>query len=127
MEIRNDDYSTISYEADLNAVHVVWKKIPTEGMYREIFTGALNAIIDNKANKWISDIRKQGVVGPSNAKWLREEILPKAIQAGLNKIAIVVEKDVFKKFYIDNVKTIMSATAEMQYFDSEDEARKWLG
>lgn len=127
MELRNDDYSYISYEEDINAVHVVWKKIPSNDMYKDIFTTALNTIIDKKANKWISDIRKQGVVGPSNAKWLKEEILPKAIQAGLNKIAIVVEKDVFKKFYIDNVKTIMSATAEMQYFDSEEEARKWLG
>ncbi|UII28160.1 STAS/SEC14 domain-containing protein [Fulvivirga maritima] len=126
MELRNDAFASIVFEKDMNAIVVVWKKIPSEEIYKGVFSQAVIELNSKGADKWLSDIRKQGVVGPSNTKWLQEEILPRAVKAGLRKIAIVVEKDIFKKFYIDNVKTTMSETAEMHYFDNDEEARKWL-
>ncbi|MBL3654635.1 STAS/SEC14 domain-containing protein [Fulvivirga sediminis] len=126
MELRNDAFASITFEKELNTIVVIWKKIPSEEIYRGVFSQALIELHSKGADKWLSDIRKQGVVSPSNTQWLQEELLPKAVNAGLRRIAIIAEKDVFKQFYIDNIKTSISDTSEIQYFDNEEGARKWL-
>jgi hypothetical protein len=55
-----------------------------------------------------------------------EECNPKAIENGLKKIAIVMNEDVFKKFYVDNIKNEVKEDALMNYFKSMEDAYKWI-
>jgi hypothetical protein len=63
-----------------------------------------------------------------NAQWLQNEIIPQAIKLGVIKIAIFMDPDVFKQFYIQNIEKTkdIKENALMKHFDSVEEANAWL-
>ena len=118
--------ATLSFNQDTNCIELIWKQFQDEQTYKMLFNKGLNSLIEKKATCWLSDIRNEGVVGPSTSNWMKTEILPVAFKNGLQKIAIVMDADVFKTFYVKNFETIKEASLKMRYFDSIDDARKWL-
>lgn len=119
------DKADLRYNEETNAIELIWKKIHDVETYKMMFTKGLEYIKEYKATGWLSDIRKEGVVGPSTSEWMQQEILPEAISEGLRKIAIVMEPDVFKEFYVNNIKE-KAGTDSMKYFDSTESAIAWL-
>jgi hypothetical protein len=104
---------------------LIWKKYQDEATYKMFFTKGAEAIAEFKASGWLSDIRKEGVVGTSLSSWMQQEILPKAMKNGLKKIAVVMDADIFKEFYVDSIKK-NTGNEMMRYFDSVESANEWL-
>ncbi|MBT30681.1 MAG: hypothetical protein CMO01_13560 [Thalassobius sp.] len=115
----------LSFNEDTNTIELVWKKFQNEEVYKMMFTKGIEHLQELGATGWLSDIRKEGVVGPATSTWLQTEIIPKAIAFGLSKIAVVMDKDVFKDFYVKGIEKTVG-TCTMKYFDSTEEANKWL-
>lgn len=118
--------ATLHFNEETNAIELSWKKIQDEETYKLMFSKGVEFLTEYKATKWLSDIRKQGVVGPQSSKWLQEVIIPKAVSLGLRKVAIVTDPDVFKKLYVDNLKKGSTQSEFMKHFDSIDSANAWL-
>lgn len=118
--------ASLFYNEETNAIVLIWKGVHSDEIYKLMFTKGLAHLQELNATCWLSDIRKEGIVSPANSKWLQEEILPKAVAQGLKKVAIVMDKDAFKKFYVDNIKKEASKTSLMHYFGAVDDANKWL-
>ena len=118
----------LRFNADTNAIELIWKKPQDEESYKELFTKGLDFLIKNKATKWLSDIRNQGVVGPAASKWVADEIFPQAVKHGLGKVAVVMKADIFQEFYISNVsKSVQKNRGDiMKYFDAVEDANDWL-
>ena len=117
----------IIYNPDFNNISIIWKKLHDEDTYKFVYETAYKAMIEYKATSLFSDIRNQGVVSPANSKWLQEELIPKAVKDGLKKVAVLMDADVFKKFYMNNIsKALKKEGSFTKYFDSEEEAIKWL-
>ena len=90
-----------------------------------IFTKGLELLIQQNATAWLSDIRKQGVVAPAQSQWLQTEIIPKAVESGLKKVAVLMDGDVFKDFYIKNLQN-KTQKGLIQYFGMLENANEWL-
>jgi len=115
----------LQYNEKTNSIELIWKKFHDEQTYRQMFTRGLEYQIKHKASGWLSDIRNEGVVSPRNSEWLQNEILPKAVANGLKKIAVVMQKDVFKEFYVSNIKK-KAGNDMMKYFGNTEDANAWL-
>ena len=123
----NSEYASISFNAEVKTLELIWKKPTTHGVYQEVFRKSLELLKTHKATSFISDIRNEGIIGPQGSKWLQEEIIPDAVKHGLKKIAIIMNTDVFKKFYINNItNTASNQQIQMNYFDSMADAYAWL-
>lgn len=122
-----NDKALLQYHQNRNAVELIWLKPQDFDTYKAIFRMAIQCVEDKKAIHFVSDIRKQGVVGPQNSKWLQEEIIPKAIQLGLRKIAVIMDSDIFKQYYVNNIAKVTNEETELiKYFNSEVSAYHWL-
>lgn len=121
----NHEKAVLQYNEDTNAIELIWKKFQDEATYKLMFTKGVEALKEKKATGWLSDIRNEGVVGPATSKWMQETILPKAIAYGLKKIAVVMDADIFKEFYLSNIKK-NTGNAMMRHFDSFESANNWL-
>jgi len=115
----------IRFNPETRAIEVIWKKVHDDATYKLVFTKGVEFLKEYSASAWLSDIRQQGVVGPANAKWLQTEVIPQAIKAGLKRIAVVMDKDVFKQFYVKNIQHT-TENSLMQNFDSTESANAWL-
>jgi hypothetical protein len=125
--LHETDNALLQYNEDTNAIELIWKKFQDEVTYRMMFTKGIEYLKEQKATGWLSDIRKEGVVGPIQSKWLQEEIIPKAISYGLKKIAVVMDSDVFKRVYVKSIeKAVHEASDNMHYFYSIEDANQWL-
>jgi hypothetical protein len=117
--------ANLQFNEETNTIELIWKKFQDEATYKMMFTKGIEYLKEYKATGWLSDIRNEGVVGPGTSAWLQNEIIPKAISYGLKKIAVIMEPDIFKEFYVKNIEKI-TENKMMQYFDSLEKANEWL-
>ena len=120
--------ATLGFNKETNAIELIWKSIHDETTYKHMFTKGIEYLKEYKATCWLSDIRKEGVVSPTNSKWLQQEVIPEAMKNGLKKIAVVMDADIFKKFYVQNIeKSVENKQNQMmKYFDSVELANAWF-
>lgn len=81
----------------------------------------------NKTHYFISDIQKQGVVGPEDRKWFEAVAIPTAIELGLAKAAIIFDGNVFKMYYINMLLNhFTNKGVPMKFFKDLKGAEKWI-
>jgi len=119
------DKAVISYDPASKSIDMIWKKVQDEPTYKLLYTKGVEFLKEYQVANWYSDIRHQGVVGPGASKWLQQEVIPKAMAAGLKKIAVVMEADVFQQFYVQNINK-QSANQLVRNFKSTEDAKAWL-
>lgn len=77
--------------------------------------------------KFISDIRKQGVINPGSRKWFESEMMPAAIQEGLVCAAFIFDGNAFKKYYMNMINPASGKFGlPLKLFNTEEEAVDWL-
>lgn len=125
--ILDTDYAEISYDRELKIGMIVWKRKTTTEEYQYAFITVLEYAKKFPADNFLSDIRNQSVVSPENRKWFEEEMLPNAIEAGLKRVAVVFDGNVFKKYYLNMIlKVTNKFKLPMKTFNSEEEAIEWF-
>ncbi|WKN30357.1 STAS/SEC14 domain-containing protein [Porifericola rhodea] len=122
-----NEFAQINYLEDAKTVEMVWKQTTSSQMYRDLFAKGVEALEHFQVANWLSNTTDQGLVAPEDRKWLETQMIPTAIRSGLRNIAVVVSKDIFKRYYVDNVrKYVEKSHLSMQYFDDTKEAVQWL-
>jgi hypothetical protein len=125
--LQDTDFAEISYDRELLLGKIEWKRKTTTEEYQFAFETLLEYAKKNPSDNFLSDIRNQSVVSPENRKWFETEMLPKAIEAGLKRAAVVFDGNVFKKYYINMIlKVTNKFKLPMKIFTSVDEALEWF-
>ena len=125
ISIIENEYVSVIYKTRINTIEVIWKKFSPSNMYRETLIRCYDAIISYKIRYWISDMTYAGVVSIKDQKWVIEEFIPKGIKAGIEKIGIVLSKDIFNQIYTEDVKNSLNPKV-FSYFNILSEAEKWM-
>lgn len=122
-----NDYIRITYRKELNAVMAVWKRQPGSKEYREGFTQNYHAVVKYKPVNYFSDVSNQGLIKPEDRAWMEQELMPKVVAEGLQNVAVVLQPDVFKEYYLERIKEAWEkGSLRMNYFDSIEKAERWL-
>lgn len=127
MVILDTNYATVTFDEDKSLGKIEWKGKCTSEQYQGAFLSLLDLQKTKKISRYISDIRNQSIISPTDRKWFENEALPRAIEQGLKAAAVVFDGNAFKKYYIN---VILSATNKfgmpMKVFSELEEAENWL-
>jgi len=123
----DNDYAEISHDPELHLGKIAWKRKTTTEEYQYAFITLLEYSKSNRTDNFLSDIRKQSVVSPENRKWFEQEMLPKAIDAGLKRAGVIFDGNVFKKYYINMIIKVSNKFGlPLKVFNSEQDAIEWF-
>lgn len=74
---------------------------------------------------WLQNNKDAGILSLEDQKWVSETLIPKAAKE-VDKIAVVVSNDVFRKFAAKNILDKQKGKLNFQYFNSLEDATAWL-
>ena len=127
--LQENEYSEVSFDTDLSAGIIIWKdKKLTSEEYRSTF----ETVIEYTKGKdifvnYLADARLQSIVSPEDRKWFQKNIIPEAIKHGLQRGAVVVSGNAFKKYYMNMIiKGSRMFPIKIRMFDDMDKAKKWI-
>jgi hypothetical protein len=118
---------TIDYDADIPCVVMIWKGYATSAAFREGNARVLTEITDRRASKLLGDVTDFVLIGAEDQAWLNEVWIPRAMHAGLRKVALVQPNFYFNRVAIDSVAQKLDRDrVELGFFDNRDAAKEWL-
>jgi len=127
MIIYDKPFASIDYDADKKIGFVLWKGNCTKDQYRDVFENMLEYAKKNLMKYVLSDTTNQGVVSPENRKWFEKEMIPAAIEVGLEKVAIITDANVFKRYYLNMLLSAVNKFGvPFKIFGNKDQAKAFL-
>jgi hypothetical protein len=104
-----------------------WKSYALGDQFRTGLEKGLELVKKQAARKWLADMRRMGVVSAANQKWSNEDWFPRALTAGINRMALVVPTSTLSQMSVDAIMSKVEGTnLETAYFDNVEEAKGWL-
>jgi hypothetical protein len=125
--IEQNDFATLWYHPESKIVHHEWHKFIYGDAFRAFLLKGTEIMKKNKANKWLSDDRKNPVLRKEDMDWGMVNWFPQTLQAGWKYWAIVQPEAAIAKMNMKKlVEDYSKAGLIAQFFSSPDEALKWL-
>jgi hypothetical protein len=119
-------YLSIRWRAIPQILYAEWKGFATSEEFRSALLIGLRAIREHHVRGYVSDARKAKVVTLDDQVWVRQVWLPRAVEAGLKRMAMVTpEKGLGKSIVEAVVKDIDQHGIAMAKFDSVATATMW--
>ena len=94
--ILDTDYAHLSFDQERSVLKLIWKDKCTSETYRFVYENILDLCKKTKVQFYVADIRKLGLIARSDRKWLQSKVIPKLFKSGMEKIATIVDGDVFE-------------------------------
>ena len=121
----------IDYDVDVPCVRMIWKGYATSAQFRAANERVLEAIRERKASRLLGDVKDFILIGADDQTWLASNWIPRALQAGVRKIALVMPRFYFNRVAVDTVTQRLSGEfarnlVRIEYFDQREPARTWL-
>jgi hypothetical protein len=120
-------YAVVNHHPENRLLVLVWTGSPSKEEYKLPFLTMIEFGLKNPIDGMLSDISNQGIISPDSRKWFEHEMMPKAVEAGLKRAAIVTNGNAFKLYYIN---IILSAVNKFpittKLFNKHVEAVEWL-
>jgi hypothetical protein len=120
-------YANVTYDVVKRRMALIWTGSPSKEEYQKPFLAMLDYGARYPVDSMLSDISNQGIISPDNRKWFEKEMMPRAVQAGLQRGAIVTNGNAFKLYYIN---LILSAVNKFpiatKLFNNQQDALSWL-
>jgi hypothetical protein len=118
---------TVDYDTDIPCVVMIWNGYATSAAFKDGNARVLAEISAHRASKLLGDIRNFVLIGAEDQTWLNEVWIPRAMHAGLRKIALVQPTFYFNRVAVESVaKKMDRERVEVGFFNTQDEARAWL-
>jgi hypothetical protein len=116
----------VQWDRTHNCIYAEWKGFANSTEFRASTMRILDAIEDRKVPALVSDNRRLEGVSTLDQLWLRDEWVPKAVAAGLLRIAVVLPSRGLGKI---SSEEIISRFGETDFatrtFSTVSEATEW--
>ncbi len=123
----DESYLKISYDAEADCVIMEWKDFATSDEFRNGLSEGLKLIQQKKTGNWLADLRKMEAIDPVDEQWSNTDWFPRALQAGINRMAIVPSEDIFNSISVENIMNAVAGTVLVtHYFKEAEEAKSWM-
>lgn len=127
--ILDENYVIVTFHYAIKTIKVVWKGSFSMEQYQHAIETALDYQLKEKVivDNYLSNILKQGIVNPESRKWFEKVAMPRAVNQGLKRAAVVFDGNVFKKYYLNLILQASNTfKLPLKFFNSEEEAIKWF-
>jgi hypothetical protein len=127
MNYYDSSYLTIRWHEEGGFVEMEWKRLAKGDEFRQGLDMGLKLLTEKKSNKWLADLRQLGVVEKEDQIWSNENWFPRAYEAQIKYMAIVVPQSVFAKMSMNEImRKVNNKDLTIYYHGELVEARKWL-
>jgi hypothetical protein len=116
----------VTWDANWNVVHIEAQGWADTAESRAILDSAIDAMTDHQGSRWLVDGRDMHAIKPSHQEWITENLLPRALAAGLRVAAIVIPRDAEAMMNIDDMAKVADDEIDVRYFSTVEKAREWL-
>ncbi|SMG24900.1 SpoIIAA-like [Marivirga sericea] len=123
--VSQSEKATIEEELDVQAAMITFHGSLKSEEYRAAMLANYDLCKKPQIKNWLQNNIDAGILSLEDQKWVSESLIPKAAQE-VDKIAVVVSKDVFRKFAAKNILDKQKGKLNFQYFNSLEEAKDWL-
>ena len=115
------------WDPESQAVYTEWRGWANPTEFKAVLEAGLAALKEHRGSRGLSDTRLQRTIQQSDQQWIDRDWFPRAMAAGLKRVAIVVAQSVLVQMNIERVlKTAPSAQLEVEHFATVEAARQWL-
>lgn len=120
-------HATVSWDNATKCVHVEWKGFVHGEMVTTVLNNALDLFRTKETDRWLADTRKLKVFSDEDSRWVNEDWFPRAIQAGVRRMALLVPESVLAQMALKRLmQKVKDVELETAYFDSVEKAKAWL-
>jgi len=122
-----DKVVRISVEDKLKCVILTWLEVPTSAEFRDSLTTGLEVVKHFRLSRWIGDVRNLGAIEETDQHWSTNIWFPLALNAGINKMAIILSDDLFNQLSVEEIMhRVSSPHLVSHYFSDQEEALSWI-
>jgi hypothetical protein len=125
--IFDHDRATLWFYPETKIVHHEIKKYVYGPELREILDQGYELLKKNKAQKWLSDDRRNGPLTAEDTQWAKTDWFPRVVAAGWKYWAIIMPE---KATGVMNMQKFKAEYAQagviVNVFNDPDEGLKWL-
>ncbi|HXC77641.1 MAG TPA: STAS/SEC14 domain-containing protein [Candidatus Acidoferrum sp.] len=119
--------AVVKWDPESQAVYTEWRGWANPSEFKAVLEAGIAALKEHRGSRGLSDTRLQKAIQQSDQEWIDRDWFPRAMAAGLNRVAIVVAQSVLVQMNIERVLTTApSAKLDVEHFATVDAARKWL-
>lgn len=123
----NSDIVTLSFDKENQLVEMLWKRNTDSEEYRKMFGKMIEFSENNKIRLVLSDMRQQGLVVTEDVQWMNKEVLKRAVEHKIDKIALIIADTIFSSVYSDVIKKKLEhSPIQVQVFMDITSGRAWL-
>ena len=118
---------SVAYDREVECVVMVWKGYATSPLFRETNERVLACLKENGATRLLGDVADFVLIGAEDQAWLNDDWIPRAIAAGLRRVALVQPTYYFNRVAVENVgRRTDPQRLALGYFGDVEGARAWL-
>jgi hypothetical protein len=119
--------AVVTWDPTLQAVHTEAQSWADPSEMAAVLEAGLQALTEHGGSRWLADGRSMKVVKQSDQDWIVQEFFPRALAAGLKRIALVIPESGLAMTTLDQlVHRLPASNLEVAFFPTVDEARSWL-
>jgi SpoIIAA-like len=118
--------AVVKWDADSQAVHTEWHGWANPTEFKAVLEAGLAAMKEHGGSRGLSDTRLHKAIQQSDQEWIDRDWFPRAMDAGLKRVAIVVAQSALVQMNIERVLKTPGAKLDVEHFATVDAARTWL-
>ena len=125
--IMDNEFVTVWYHSDTKIVHHQFHKYVYGKALRDALDAGCEALKTHKAQKWLSDDRKNSAIPKEDVEWGYNDWSKRVIQAGWKFWAMVQPENVIGQMNVSRfVKEYLARGIVVEMFTDPDKAMEWL-
>ncbi len=119
--------ATVRWDGPNATVFVEWDGWANTAEFSALLDAEVKALLDHAGSRLLADCRRQRVLNPADQERADREWIPRAIEAGLKRFAIVLPtSDMAAGHLQERLGKVPKSAMQIAYFASVQEARDWL-
>jgi hypothetical protein len=129
--VLKNNYVTVECDLALSSSFLTWTtetEYMTDEEFREIQIIYNNCNVDYKLQRTLLDTHDlRFLICVETQQWLAENLYPRAIVAGMRRVAVVVSEELIAQLSVEQaIQEDKTDAFQTQYFDDREEAKEWL-
>jgi hypothetical protein len=117
----------VKWDVTIQAVSTEWQGRADKADFINVLEASLVAIKKHHASRGLVDSLLQKALPQSDQDWVNRDWFPRALAAGLRRLALVIPQNALAMMSIEEVLSRVRGTMlDVEYFSTVAEARKWL-
>lgn len=127
MQYFEASFATVKYDEQTGAVVGELRDFVKGEDFREYMDAIIDAIKDQSASKVVADTSSfEAALREEDQMWSVQDWAPRAEEAGLETMALVMPESVLAKMSVDNILEMTDDDIERDVFSERREAEQWI-